>query len=141
MNTLITASLLSLITERIVAALVAPIKQRWPDLNLWWLLYPSWVLGGLIAYFANINLLAELVPNLDPLLGRVLTAVIVGGGANLLHDLFANMPTTRITATSASAGTMTATVRTDAEPGQPRITTTPPPFPDRLPDRPVQPRK
>lgn len=109
-------SFLALATERIVAAIVAPIKKKWPDVDYWWLIYPSWILGSLLAYLAGINLLLTLVPKLDPLYGQILTAVIVGGGANLIHDIFDKSPTTTLTATSESAGTMTATVRTYAPP-------------------------
>lgn len=119
MNTLITAFLLALITERITAALLAPVKVRWPDLDLWWVIYPAWVIGGIIAYLASINLLAELVPTFDPQVGRILTAVIVGGGANLLHDIFDRPPTASLVASSESGGTISATVRTETPPAAP----------------------
>lgn len=116
LKALTVGSTLAFITERIVAALVAPVKAKWPNLDMWWLIYPTWVLGGLLAYAAGINLLLTLVPSLDPLYGRILTAVIVGGGSNLIHDLFQRPSTTTITAKSDSAGTMTATVHTEAPP-------------------------
>jgi len=143
LQALTVGSFLALVTERIVAAIMAPIKVRWPNVNYWWLLYPSWLLGGLLAYAAGINLLAQLVPNLDQLFGRILTAAIVGGGANLIHDIFQRPPTTTITAKSDSAGTMTATVQTDAPQTEPQL----PPgkmrdWPPRVPpDRPIEPRR
>jgi hypothetical protein len=113
MTTLLSAFFLALVTERVMAALLAPIRKRWPDLDLWWALYPTWLVGGVLAYFANINLFTDLVPGFNPEFGRILTAVVAGGGANLLHDIFDRPPTTSITTTSAAPGLMTATVRTD----------------------------
>ncbi len=116
MTTLLSAFFLALITERIVAAALAPVEKRWPELDLWWVVYPSWVLGGTLAWFAGINLFTDLIPGFNADLGRVLTAVVAGGGANLLHDIFDRPPTTSITATSAGPGTMSASVRTDSPP-------------------------
>jgi hypothetical protein len=116
LQALTVGSFLALVTERIVAAIVAPVKQKWPDVDLWWLIYVAWLLGGVLAYAAGINLLLTLVPTLDPLFGRILTAIVVGGGANLIHDIFKRQPTTTITAKTESAGTITATVKTDLPP-------------------------
>jgi hypothetical protein len=116
LQALTVGSFLALVTERVVAAILAPIKVKWPNVDYWFVLYPSWLLGGLLAYAAGINLLLTLVPNLDPIFGRILTAIIVGGGANLIHDIFDKPATTTLTATSEVAGTMTATVKTDAPP-------------------------
>jgi hypothetical protein len=43
-------------------------------------------------FIAQINLFAVLVPGLDLTAGRVLSAIVAGGGANLLHDLFDKAP-------------------------------------------------
>jgi hypothetical protein len=83
---LVVAFFLALVNERLVAALVAPVKQKWPTLDYWWLIYPSWILGGLIVYASGINLFGPFIP--DPIVGKLLTAAVGGGGANLLHDIF-----------------------------------------------------
>lgn len=88
METLLTALLLVTVTERVTEAFVAPAKKKWPNADLWWLVYVSWVLGAVLVFLAGINLFATLVPTLAPLAGQVLTAVVAGGGANLLHDIF-----------------------------------------------------
>jgi hypothetical protein len=136
-------SFLSLATERIVAAIMAPIKKKWPDVDYWWLIYPSWLLGSFLAYAAGINLLLTLVPNLDPFFGRILTAVIVGGGANLIHDIFDKPPTTSITTTSNAPGVMTATVSTDSPPAgapTPWLPGDHEPITQNAPVRPIKPR-
>lgn len=110
MNNLVAAFFLALIVKSIVAALTAPIKQKWPEADLWWLLYPSWVIGGIIAFLAKLNLLID-VPGLsalDPMAGQILTAIIVGGGANLLHDIFDRQSGTLLTASVESPGSVTA---------------------------------
>jgi hypothetical protein len=88
MSELTIAVFLSIITNRVIEAIVQPLKKQFPALNLWWLVYVAWPVGGLLAWFAGINLFLTLVPGLDPLVGRILTAVVVGGGSNLLADLF-----------------------------------------------------
>lgn len=109
------AFLLALITERITAALVAPVKAKWPELDLWWVIYPAWVLGGVLAYLANLNLVADLLPTLPAEVGRVLTAVIVGGGSNLIHDIFDRPATSTVTA-STQGGSLSADVKIRGEP-------------------------
>jgi hypothetical protein len=116
MTTLLSAFFLALVTKTIVGGLLAPIKQRWPDLDLWWVPYPAWVLGGVLAWFSGIDLFAGLFPEFNPVLGRLLTALVAGGGAGMLHDIFDRPPTTSITATSASRGTMSATVTSEEGP-------------------------
>ena len=86
MEPLAIAFFMALITERLVAAVVAPVKVKYPDLDLWWLIYAAWVVGGALVWLTGTNLFAQYFP--DPLVGRILTAVVAGGGANLLHDVF-----------------------------------------------------
>lgn len=85
-NPLIKALFLSLLVNRIVEGIAQPIRKQWPKLSLWWLIYVAWLVGGVLAFLANINLVPELFP--DPLVGRVVSAVIIGGGANLIKSIF-----------------------------------------------------
>lgn len=85
-NPLIKALFLSLLVNRIVEGIAQPIRKQWPNLSLWWLIYVAWIVGGLLAFLANINLVPDLFP--DPLVGRVVSAVIIGGGANLIKSIF-----------------------------------------------------
>ncbi len=88
MDLIATALFLALAANRVIEAFVAPIKQRYPKLDLWWLIYVSWVGGGALSFAAGVNLFATLLPSLNPTVGLVLTALVVGGGANLISDLF-----------------------------------------------------
>lgn len=85
-NPLIKALFLSLLVNRIVEGIAQPIRKQWPKLSLWWLIYVAWVVGGLLAFAAGINLLPDLFP--DETVGRVVSAVIIGGGANLIKSIF-----------------------------------------------------
>jgi hypothetical protein len=83
---LVIAVFLATITNRLVEAVVAPVKQKYPSLDLWYLIYVAWVVGGLLAWLSGVNLFAEYLPS--ELAGRILTAIVVGGGANLIADVF-----------------------------------------------------
>lgn len=86
MDALATAIFLSVAANRIIEAFVAPIKLRYPDVDLWWLVYVAWVVGGALSYLSGVNLFAAQITN--PLAGVILTAVVVGGGSNLIADIF-----------------------------------------------------
>lgn len=116
LKALAAAGTVSLVVERVVAAVMAPIKARVkktnPDYDWWWLIYLSWGVGSVLAFAAGINLLGTLLPTLNPTVGLVLTAVIVGGGANLIHDIFDKPAATTLTAISELGGTLSAVVST-----------------------------
>jgi hypothetical protein len=84
----IAATFLAIATNRIVEAFVAPVKKKWPTLDLWWVIYVAWIVGGLLSYESGLNLVSEVLPKLNPDVGAVLTAVVVGGGANLIAQVF-----------------------------------------------------
>lgn len=91
MPALVIALFLATVTNRLVEAVVAPVKQKYPSLDLWYLIYVAWVVGGLLAWLSGVNLFAEYLPG--ELVGRILTAIVVGGGANLIADMFPTQPT------------------------------------------------
>jgi hypothetical protein len=72
------------LANRLVAALVTPLfdKYGW---DKFFLMYPAWVLAGVFVWFTGLNLFAPYIPN--ALIGQILTAIVAGGGGNLLHDL------------------------------------------------------
>lgn len=84
-NILIIAAFMATIANRLVAGLVTPVFEKF-GLDKFWLTYISWLVGGLLVWATGVNLFASYIP--DPLTGQILSAVIAGGGANLLHDLF-----------------------------------------------------
>ena len=49
---------------------------------------------GLFVGLAGVNLFADYMP--DEIVGKVLTAIVAGGGANIIHDLTDTEPTITI---------------------------------------------
>jgi hypothetical protein len=72
------------LANRLVEALITPIFDKY-ELEKFWLMYVAWAVSGVLVWLAGVNLFAEFMP--DPLVGKILTAIVAGGGANLLHDL------------------------------------------------------
>jgi len=72
------------LANRLVAALVTPIFEKY-SLDKFWLLYIAWILAGVMVAFTDVNLFTSWIPN--QLIGQILTAIVAGGGSNLLHDL------------------------------------------------------
>ena len=75
---------LTVLVNRLVEALVTPIfeKMGW---DKFWILYIAWVVSGAFVFPTGLNLFSEFIPNM--LVGQLLTAIVAGGGANLLHNL------------------------------------------------------
>lgn len=72
------------IANRLVAALITPIFEKY-ELDKFWLLYIAWILAGVMVAFTDVNLFTSWIPN--ELVGKILTVIVAGGGSNLLHDL------------------------------------------------------
>lgn len=72
------------IANRLVAALITPIFEKY-SLDKFWLLYIAWILAGVMVAFTDVNLFTSWIPN--ELVGKILTVIVAGGGSNLLHDL------------------------------------------------------
>ena len=79
------AILLSTIANRLVEGLVTPLFKKL-KLDGFYLLYVAWVVSAVVVFLGRVNLLGEYIA--DPLTGQILTALVCGGGANLIHDLF-----------------------------------------------------
>ena len=86
MDALAIALFLSIFTNRVLEAVVNPLKQKYPELDMWWLIYVAWVVGGFVGWLSGVNLLVDYIPS--ELAGRIMTAIVIGGGANLINDLF-----------------------------------------------------
>ena len=72
------------LANRLVAALITPVfdKYGW---DKFWLMFVSWAIAGVLVWLADANLFAAYFPS--DLVGKILTAIVAGGGSNLLHDL------------------------------------------------------
>jgi hypothetical protein len=85
MEALTTAAFLVTVTNRLVDGLITPVFDKF-SLDKFWLKYIAWVVGGVLVFVSGIDLFASVF--VYPVIGQVLTAIIAGGGANLLHDVF-----------------------------------------------------
>jgi hypothetical protein len=72
------------LANRLVAALITPIFDKY-ELDHFWLMFVAWVISGVFVWLTGVNLFAPYIPN--ALIGQILTAIVAGGGGNLLHDL------------------------------------------------------
>jgi uncharacterized membrane protein HdeD (DUF308 family) len=73
-----------ILANRLVAMLVTPIFDKY-EWDKFWLMYVAWVISGVLVFLAGVNLFEAFIPN--ELIGKILTSVVAGGGANLLYDL------------------------------------------------------
>jgi hypothetical protein len=72
------------LANRLVAALVTPIFDKY-ELDHFWLMFVAWIISGVFVWLTGVNLFAPYIPN--ALIGQILTAIVAGGGGNILHDL------------------------------------------------------
>lgn len=79
------ATFLAIVANRLVDGLITPIFDKF-ELDKFWLLYISWAVGGVLVWLGGVNLFGEYIDS--ELIGQILTAIVAGGGANLIHDLF-----------------------------------------------------
>ena len=79
------AAFLATITNRLVEGLIKPVfaKYGW---DKFWLMYIAWFIAAGLVFAAGINLFPGVFT--DSIIGLLLTALVAGGGANLLNDLF-----------------------------------------------------
>lgn len=90
METLSIALFLSVVVRSFLDYIAEPIRTKFPTLDLWWFNYLAIVLGGVIGWLAELNLFAGYFGNI--VLGRIMTALLIGGGAKLINDVFATVP-------------------------------------------------
>jgi len=86
---------LALINTKIVEWFVAPIFD-WRGWDRSWLRYVSGLTGLLLGLAARLDLLAEAGIVLDYRLGVLLTALLIGGGAGLIYDIFTDQGEPRL---------------------------------------------
>jgi hypothetical protein len=81
------ALFLAVVNKTIVDALANPVRQRYPDLDMWWLFYVALFTGFAIGWFSDINVFPEEIMS-NILVGKILTSLLIGGGSSLIHDIF-----------------------------------------------------
>lgn len=79
------ALFLVVVANRLVEALAVPVFDKF-NWDKFLVQYIAWAVGGLLVWLSGVNLFTAYLP--DPLAGQILTAVLSGGGATLLHDIF-----------------------------------------------------
>jgi hypothetical protein len=91
-TTIMQAGFLMIVANRIVSGLIVPVfdKKQW---DKFYVMYVSWAISGLLAALGEINLFASIFPTViwgilpGRVVGIILTAIVAGGGANLIDDL------------------------------------------------------
>jgi membrane-associated PAP2 superfamily phosphatase len=86
MEQLTTALFLATANYAIINYLADPVRQQYPNLNLWWLVYVAFATGAALSWLAGVDLLAVYIDN--ALVSRLVTALVIGGGSNLIHNIF-----------------------------------------------------
>lgn len=76
-------SLVALVNA-LVEAGITPIFDKY-NLDKFWIMYISWVLAAVLVFLAGLNIFDGIIAS--QLVGQILTAIIGGRGANILHDL------------------------------------------------------
>ena len=79
---------LALVNERLVEYLISPLFDRYWEDGRWLLMYVALITGGVLSFLAGVDLLAAAGVTLAYPVNLIVSAVLVGGGANLIHDLF-----------------------------------------------------
>ena len=80
------ASFIAIIIERLVETFISPLVESL-ELPKVILMYIAGIAGFLVIFISKINLFG-LIPEIDPIIGLVLSGLLVGGGSSLLHDVF-----------------------------------------------------
>lgn len=87
MDTLVIAIFLATLNNRLVECLIAPAFERF-GWDRFWLLYLSAGTGLTITVLAGIRLLLPVGADVSYWADVIISGLIVGGGANLIHDIF-----------------------------------------------------
>lgn len=72
------------LANRLVEMLITPLFDHY-GWDKFMLMYIAWAFAGALVALSGVNLFTAVMPN--QIIGKVLTAVVAGGGSNLLHDL------------------------------------------------------
>ena len=89
----LTLVVLSVVLEKLIAAIIQPlfVRLKW---DTWWLLYVSFLVGGLFGWATELNAFPTMFA--VAWVGRVLTALACGAGPTFLFDLIDNGQAARL---------------------------------------------
>ena len=77
------------VVMQIINAVVRPLWDRF-QLDTFWLLYVALGIGGALGWFTGINALP--VFGVEPLVGRILTCLVIGLGPSFIYELVKGKP-------------------------------------------------
>jgi hypothetical protein len=77
---------LATFNTKLVDYLVEPLKKKFPGMDFFWVQYVSLATGIAIGMFSGLNLFVEIVPDMTPVVGQILTSAALGAGSSLIHD-------------------------------------------------------
>jgi hypothetical protein len=77
---------LAVVNSVIIDHLKRPVAEKLPGVDFWWLPYLALATGGAICAASDLNLFRA-IATMPHVLGVGLTAVLAGGGAQLLHEV------------------------------------------------------
>ena len=89
LETLAVVLFLATVGNRLVEALVTPLYEKfgWDKFSI---MYVAWVLTSVLAYLSGANLFVDYFSS--AIVGKLLTGLVAGGGANFIHDIFDKEP-------------------------------------------------
>jgi hypothetical protein len=94
MEALSVALFIAIVAQQVVEAVIRPVKVKWPEVDYWWLIYVTWAVGAGLAWAAQLNLFSQLF--VYPMVGQVLSAIVVGGGSQLINSIFGILDTKKL---------------------------------------------
>jgi hypothetical protein len=108
-----TALFLAFLNKALLDAFADPIRRKFPSVDLWWMNYVAFVTGLVIVWLSGINILEPFMGTASEALiaGRVLTGLLVGGGTDLINDLFSGVQGRSLSPTDTVRSVNTAMVK------------------------------
>jgi len=76
---------LAVVNKAIIDHLKRPVTEKFPHLDLWWIPYLALATGGVLCWLSDLNVMRTI--GMPHALGVVLTSILVGGGAQFVHEV------------------------------------------------------
>lgn len=101
------AFFLALVVQGVTGYLIAPLKNtpriaHWlikigladsiedGTISIWWIPYVTFTFGLILGMAFRVDIVSQYIQGANPIVSKVLTAVIIGVGSNMLHNLSSN---------------------------------------------------
>ena len=67
-------------------------KSKGKELDLWWMVYVTWVIGGVLTALTGLDVYTPIIESVGQVFpypaGLILTAITIGGGSSLVYNIF-----------------------------------------------------